>query len=91
MGAIHLALVGNAFHSATPKKKWPQLEAEKLGLEVIGESGLPVSTSFQGIDFEIFPWLKSTLVQHPSIECVSATYGHSFIPLMHPVQQKWLG
>jgi hypothetical protein len=65
------------------------LNTEQLGLRVIGESGVPVSASFQGIDHEVFPWLKGTLLQHPSIECLSATYGHGLIPLMHPAQQKW--
>ncbi len=89
MGTIHLALSGNAFHSDVPQKRWHEIDSERLGLEIIGESGLPVSVSFQGIDFELFPWLKETLLRYPSIECVHASYGHGLIPFMHPVQQEW--
>jgi hypothetical protein len=89
MGTIHLALSGNAFHSDTPEERWHVLDSERLGLEIIGESGLPVSVSFQGVDLEIFPWLKSVLAQHPSLEQIRAPYGHGLIPLLHPAQQRW--
>lgn len=89
MGTIHLALSGNAFHSDTPEDKWHVLDSEQLGLQVIGGDGIPASVSFQGIDFEIFPWLRGTLAHYPSLECTSAPYGHGLIPLLHPVQQSW--
>lgn len=89
MGSVHLALSGNSFHSDVSQEQWSRLDNERLGLDAIGDSGLPVSVSFQGIDFDMFPWLKRTLSHYPSIECISATYGHGLIPFMHPDQQRW--
>jgi len=89
MGRIHLTLPGNATHSNVSPKKWEEIDRNHAGLDAIGRSGVPVSVSYQGIDYELWPWLTDTLTRYPSLEVIDAPYSHAFLPLMHPKQQRW--
>jgi len=92
MGRIHLTLSGNSFHSNVTPERWRQMFKEKAGIEAIVASEVPVSMSYQRIDFEIMPWLKETLESKDSYSCVEllrAPYSHSLLPLMHPRQGEW--
>jgi hypothetical protein len=88
-GRLALVLPGNTFHSNILPNRWAEMFRTKVGLEAIGASEVPVSVSYQGIDYEVLPWLQETFDRFPSIEVLNAPHGHGLIPLMPKKLQAW--
>lgn len=87
---FYLTLPGNLMgHSNVSEEAREDIEKAKANIDVIGSSGLPVSMSFQGIDFEWAPWLRDTLAQYPSIDLLNATWSHSILDMVSPQQALW--
>jgi len=89
MGKIHLNILGNAFHSFMLPKLWKKFDQQHGSIPEIGRSQVPVSMSFQALDFVLWPWLKDVLNSHPSLEQTNGTFSHALTPLMHPKHQQW--
>lgn len=90
MAKIVLVLPGDGFHSNVLAPGWEAMDASHVGLDYIGASGVPVSVSYQGIDFELMPWLRETIGKYPSIELLSASYSHTLLPLLGDKEkQTW--
>lgn len=87
---FHLTLPANLMgHSNVSEEMREDIEKAKANIDVIGLSGLPVSMSFQGIDFEWAPWLRETLAQYPSIDLLNATWSHSILDMVSSQQALW--
>lgn len=88
-GRLILLLLGNTFHSNLLLGRWEQMDTEKAGLDAIGASGIPVTASYQSMDYEILPWLKETLAKYPSIQMINAPNSHALIPLYNEEMMRW--
>lgn len=88
-GKLILVLPGNSLHSNVLKEGWNMMYEEKAGLDVIGNSGIPVTVSYQGMDYQILPWLKETLGKHSCIDVMNAPHSHSLIPLCGEKMIQW--
>lgn len=93
MAKIALYFPGNATHSFLLKDangdRWQRMYDEQLGLHEIGRSGVPVTTSHQGLDYELYPFLKETLAQYPSISVANAPFAHPLMALISDDHAKW--
>lgn len=89
MAKIALFLPANSFHSFLIENRWQEMDGERLGLDVIGSFGIPVTTSHQGLDFDLCPYLLGVLQRHRSISFVNAPLAHPLIPLTDESHQKW--
>jgi len=89
MSRIVLVIPGNALHSFLLGERWDKMFREELGLNAIGRSGVPVTVSHQGLDYELFPFLPDVLARYPSISVANAQYGHSLMQFVPDKQQKW--
>lgn len=88
-GKLCLKGPGNGLHSNVQSEKWEQMDTEHAGLDIIGQSGVPVTVSYQGIDFELLPWLRETIAKHPNIQLTNATHSHCLIPFCGSVMASW--
>lgn len=87
---FHLTLPGNfAGHSNVSESARGGIEKAKANIDVIGSSGLPISMSFQGIDFEWAPWLSETIAQYPSITLLNSTWSHTILDMTNSQQALW--
>ncbi len=92
MAKIVLYLPANTFHSFLREDRWGRMSTERMGLCEIGKSGIPVTVSHQGIDYELCPYLEELLRQYASnIEVAGAPYGHPLLPLFENGQTKYVG
>jgi hypothetical protein len=89
MAKIALYFPGNATHSFLLGDRWQRMSDEHLGLDAIGRSGVPVTTSHQGLDYELYPFLAETLAKYPSISVANAPFAHPLLTLVHKDHQKW--
>lgn len=89
MAKIALYLPGNATHSFLLGDRWQRMYDERLGLDEIGRSGVPVTTSHQGIEYELYPFLRETLAQYPSISVANAPFAHPLMSLVNPSHRRW--
>ncbi|MDP2934707.1 MAG: hypothetical protein Q8N59_03020 [bacterium] len=92
MAKVCLFVSGNAFHSFLLGDRWQKMYDEQLGLNAIGRSGIPITVGHQGIDYELYPFLKDVHRKYPNISVVNATYTHSLLPLIpseESGQKKW--
>lgn len=89
MGRIILMMPGNTLHSNVFPEAWERIDAAHAGIPVIGMSGVPVSISYQTMDYHLLPWLRDELANHPSIEVINAPFSHALIPLLQPRHQQW--
>jgi len=87
---FHITLPGNLMgHSNVSEKAREDIDRARANIDVIGKSGLLVSMSFQGIDFELAPWLHETIAQYPSIDLLNITWSHSILDMVSPQQALW--
>lgn len=89
MGKLILVLPGNTFHSNVLPKRWEQMDAEHAGLDIIGQSGVPVTVSYQDIDFDLLPWLDETIGKYENIELLNSTHSHCLMPFNGSAMSKW--
>ncbi|MEK7648822.1 MAG: hypothetical protein AAB400_02800 [Patescibacteria group bacterium] len=76
-------------HSNVSEEARADIERARANIDVIGSSGLLVSMSFQGIDFEWAPWLREAIAQYPSIDMLNATWSHSILDMISSQQALW--
>ena len=76
-------------HSNVTEKTREDIDKARANIDVLGSSGLPVSMSFHGIDFELAPWLRETIARYSSIDLLNATWSHSIIDMVSPQQALW--
>ncbi|MFA5184983.1 MAG: hypothetical protein WC551_00660 [Patescibacteria group bacterium] len=88
MSKIILVVPGNATHSFLLGERWDKMYREELGLNAIGRSGVPVTVSHQGLDYELYPFLQDVLARYPSISVANAQYGHSLLEFTPGKHQK---
>lgn len=88
-GKLILLLPGNTFHSNLLPERWEQMDTEHAGLDVIGQSGVPITVSYQGIDFELLPWLGETIGKYRNIQLLNATHSHCLMPFNDSAMSKW--
>lgn len=89
MAKIVLFLPGNATHSFLIGERWQKMYNERLGLEAIGKSGVPVTVSHQGLDYELYPFLRDMHSQYSNIDVANAPFGHSLLPFCGTSQKRW--
>jgi len=88
-GKLIFHLPGNTDHSDLLSDSWKKMDEERAGLDVIGASGIPVTVSYQGKDYETLPWLKETLAKYPSISVMNAPNSHALIPRCEEKMIRW--
>ena len=61
------------------------------GLDVIANSGMPVSVTFQELDYHLYPFLeKFQCSEYSNIEWSSAPFAHTLMPRQPAFVQRWL-
>lgn len=89
MGEVLWFLPANGLHSNQEDEMRKIMDKELLGLDCIGQSGIPVNFSCQLIDFELSPWLEKKLRQYPNIQLLNSTYSHALLPFCSKDMTKW--
>ena len=89
MAKIIFYFPGNGLHSFLIEDRFERMYKEQLGIKEIGKCGFPVAMSHQGIDYELFPFLKEVHEQYDNIELVSAPFGHGpHHDSLHAIEDK---
>jgi len=82
MAKIIFYLPGNGTHSFLIEDRFERMYNEQLGINALGKTGFPIAISHQGIDYDMFPFLKDVHAQYDNFEVVGALYGHGLLPLI---------
>lgn len=81
MSKIALVLPGNTFHANHPSETMDWMDQERYALPVFRKWHVPALVFFQGLDFEMKPWLLDEMQTPGSLEWGNSTFSHTFIPL----------
>jgi hypothetical protein len=62
---------------------------EKIGLKVLGESGLKVVLNCHGIDFLMYPWLRELVSSYKNFQLTGGLFSHIIAPLFSKEYIDW--
>jgi hypothetical protein len=62
---------------------------EKVGLEVLGKSGLKMVLNCHGIDFLMYPWLEDLVSRSKNLQLTGGLFSHIIAPLFSKEYIDW--